>query len=128
MRPADTRLPFILMDPRRLLQLLLIFLLAIVLSGTMASAPSRPARLVRADVQSSISSPRQSLPAPVHDESICAFCQAAAFAPYAASADCGLAELAGAEQQEQISPNERPAYAGSISPTRSRAPPILREG
>jgi hypothetical protein len=116
------------MATRRLLQLLLIFLLAGVLSGTVAPAPSRPAHLARANARSSVSSPRQSLPAPVHDESICAFCQAAAFAPHAASSTCGLAELAGAEPQEHISPNDRPGYAGSLSPTRSRAPPVLREG
>jgi hypothetical protein len=115
------------MATRRLLQLLLIFLLAVVLSGTVAPAASRPAHLARVDA-GSISSPRQSLPTPVHDESICAFCQAAAFAPYAASADCGLAELRGTRHREHISQNDRPSHAGSLSPTRSRAPPILREG
>src|SRR6476660_9421090 len=74
-----------------------------------------------------ISAPRQSLPAPVHNEATCAFCQAAAFAPHASSPACGLPEAVGSQCHELPSRNDRPTHSGSLRPPRSRAPPTLRD-
>jgi len=73
-----------------------------------------------------ISSPRESLPVPVHDESTCAFCQAAAFAPHASQPVGTLVFDAGDEQLVQLAHDDSPAFSASASPARSRAPPILR--
>jgi hypothetical protein len=73
-----------------------------------------------------ISSPRESLPVPVHDEATCAFCQAAAFAPHASQPVGTLALDAGDEQLVQLAHDDSPAFSASASPARSRAPPILR--
>ena len=73
-----------------------------------------------------ISSPRESLPVPVHDEATCAFCQAAAFAPHASHPVGTLVLDAGDERLVQLAHDDSPAFSASASPTRSRAPPILR--
>jgi hypothetical protein len=73
-----------------------------------------------------ISSPRESLPVPVHDEATCAFCQAAAFAPHASQPVGTLVLDAGDERLVQLAQNDSPAFSASASPARSRAPPILR--
>jgi len=73
-----------------------------------------------------VSTPRESLPAPVHDEATCAFCQAAAFAPYAAQAVGTLTLRAGDEQLVQLAHDDSPAFSASASPARSRAPPSRR--
>jgi hypothetical protein len=73
-----------------------------------------------------ISSPRESLPVPVHDEATCAFCQAAAFAPHASQPVGTLALDAGDEQLVPLAHDDSPAFSASASPARSRAPPILR--
>jgi hypothetical protein len=74
-----------------------------------------------------ISAPRQSLPAPVHDEATCAFCQAAAFAPYASSPACGIPEASSSEHQELTSRDDRLPHFGSSRPPSTRAPPTLRD-
>jgi hypothetical protein len=72
------------------------------------------------------SSPRQSLPLPVHDEATCAFCQAAAFAPYANGAAGALAIVAGDEQRIHLSQDSRLTHSWSARQPRSRAPPVIR--
>ena len=108
-------------------------LLVLLLPATLAGAPQvwatpAPVQLLPgAGSENVVSAPRQSLPAPVHDESICAFCQAAAFAPHAAAPACGLVEAAGAVHHELVSRNDRLTHSGSLRPPRSRAPPTLRD-
>jgi len=79
-----------------------------------------------APVHSFISDSRQSLPVPIHDEATCAFCQAAAFAPYTAQSASTLAIAAGAEQRIQLSHDSHLTHTGSARPPRSRAPPVTR--
>ena len=71
-----------------------------------------------------VSTPEESLPAPVHDEATCAFCQAAAFAPGQAVGTLTLG--AGDEQLVQLAHDDSPAFSASASPARSRAPPSRR--
>jgi hypothetical protein len=73
-----------------------------------------------------VSTPQESLPAPVHDEATCAFCQAAAFAPHAGQSVGTLTLGTGDEQLVQLAHDDSPAFSASASPARSRAPPILR--
>jgi hypothetical protein len=73
-----------------------------------------------------VSTPQESLPAPVHDEATCAFCQAAAFAPHAGQSVGTLTLGAGDEQLVQLAHDDSPAFSASASPARSRAPPIPR--
>jgi hypothetical protein len=78
-----------------------------------------------ASLQSTISSPRQSLPVPVHDEATCAFCQAAAFAPHnPGNAAAPVLAVAG-ERREKLSQDHQVTCADSARPPRSRAPPAL---
>ncbi len=72
------------------------------------------------------SAPRQSLPIPVHDEATCAFCQAAAFAPYSAPAGDELPLVSADEQIELLVGEYRIPHFHSSSPPRSRAPPSLQ--
>jgi hypothetical protein len=104
--------------------------LPVALAGTPL-VPAYPRQLELQPVAGSltlISAPRQSIPAPAHDEAICAFCQAAAFAPYASSPACGLPEASSSERCELVSPDDRLSHAASSRPPRSRAPPTLRDG
>lgn len=123
------QLPFKAMGASRLFQLLLLILLPATFAGTPGLwASARPLPIPSAAASPSvISAPTQSIPAPVHDESICAFCQAAAFAPYAASPACGLPEALASEEQELITPDERLPHVGSSRPPSSRAPPAYRD-
>ena len=134
LRPAalirrGVQLPFRAMGAPRLFQLLLLILLPATFAGTPGlSASAHPLPLPSAaESPAAISAPTQSIPAPVHDESICAFCQAAAFAPYAAVPACGLPEALASEEQELITPDERLPHVGSSRPPSSRAPPTLRD-
>jgi hypothetical protein len=112
----------------RLLQLLLLIMLPATFAGRpLAAASSRPLLLPAAEPEAVISAPRQSVPAPIHDESICAFCQAAAFAPQAASPAYGLPEAPDTEEQELVTRNDRLPHIGSSRPPNSRAPPTLRD-
>ena len=70
-----------------------------------------------------IGAPRQSLPAPVHDEATCAFCQAALFPPCVAHAPAVLPELAARVSRIALSPDERILHLVSNRPVSSRAPP-----
>jgi hypothetical protein len=106
------------MQARRLLRLLLILVLPVAPAGTAPVAAS----------ENVITAPRQSVPAPVHDESTCALCQSTAFAPYAAPPACGLIEALGSERRELPSRNDRLTHSGSLRPPRSRDPPALRDG
>jgi hypothetical protein len=73
--------------------------------------------------QSFISSPRESLPAPVHDEATCAFCQAAAFAPHNPGTASAPILALGPERREHLSQDHRVIRDESSRPPRSRAPP-----
>jgi hypothetical protein len=116
------------MGVRRLLQLLLLIMLLATFAGTpLVAASSRPLLFPAAEPATVISAPRQSIPAPVHDESICAFCQAAAFAPQAASPTYGLPEAPDTEEQELVTRDDRLPHVGSSRPPSSRAPPTLRD-
>jgi hypothetical protein len=115
------------MHARRLISLLL-FYLPVYLTGT----PPLPAWFSHASLNEQtaplgISAPRQSIPAPVHDEATCAFCQAAAFAPHASSPGCALFDAPAAERHECVSSNDRLTFVGSLRPPSTRAPPALRD-
>ena len=105
-----------------------LFASAYLALGSAASAPTTFTATTALTAPSTvfISSPRESLPAPVHDEATCAFCQAAAFAPHASQPVGALALDAGDEQLVQLAHDDSPAFSASARPARSRAPPILR--
>jgi hypothetical protein len=119
------------MQARLLLRLLLTLAIPATLAGTprASAATGLQQRELSPGIpaESLISAPRQSIPAPVHDESTCAFCQAAAFAPHAASPACGLPEATGSERLEIVSFDDRLIHSGSVRPPNSRAPPALRD-
>src|SRR5829696_8436721 len=102
-------------------------LLPVLLTGThfLLSTPAAPARDIpfNAFTSAVTSSPRESLPLPVHDEATCAFCQAAAFAPHTSRAVATLATDYGDEQRVHLSHHTHLALSESARPPRSRAPP-----
>jgi hypothetical protein len=73
----------------------------------------------------SISSPRESLPAPVHDEATCAFCQAALFPPCVGHAPAILPEISARVCRIVLTPDEQILHVVSHRPVSSRAPPTL---
>jgi hypothetical protein len=106
----------------RLLRLLF-FALPLVLGGA-EGAEHLPA--TRTDSSSTIGTPRESLPTPVHDEATCAFCQSAIFPPCAAQAT-GISVLSiGPVQHERATPQAVAPHSTSHRATSSRAPPPLR--
>jgi len=110
------------MRPGRLLRLLLLALPVVLglAAGTGHHPPAGPIAL------STISSPRESLPSPVHNEATCAFCQAAIFppcAPQPADVSLGEQELV---RLERPAPDARAPHFSSRRPASSRAPPTLR--
>jgi hypothetical protein len=111
------------MPPGRSLRLLLLALAVFLgLAAGMDHAP--PAG--RPQTVSTISAPRESLPAPVHDEATCAFCQAAIFPPCAPQpADVSVAER-GEVRRERPAPDARVPRTMADRPASSRAPPPLR--
>jgi hypothetical protein len=116
------------MGVRRLLQLLLLVMLPATFAGTAVAVASTHRVVLPAEPPPTvISAPRQSIPAPVHDEAICAFCQAAAFAPQAASPAYGLPEAPDSEEQVLVTRDDRLPHVGSSRPPSSRAPPTLRD-
>jgi hypothetical protein len=74
---------------------------------------------------SAIGSTRQSLPTPAHDETTCAFCQAALFPPWVASGAAVLPELSAWGYRVVLIPDERILHVVSNRPVSSRAPPTL---
>ena len=73
----------------------------------------------------SISSPRESLPPPVHDEATCAFCQAALFPPCVGHAPAILPEISARVCRIVLTPDEQILHVVSHRPVSSRAPPTL---
>ena len=73
-----------------------------------------------------VSSERESLPIPAHDEATCAFCQAAAFAPHAGHAGGILPVVWGTEHQTVLSYDDRLTHDGAVRSPRSRDPPTLQ--
>lgn len=74
-----------------------------------------------------ISAPRQSLPAPVHNEATCAFCQAAIFPPCAPQpTGIALGEV-GQVRHERPALEARVPHGTSHRSPSSRAPPQLRD-
>lgn len=102
-----------------------LFLLALpVLLGLAEGTDRHPA--VVADTVATISAPRESLPAPVHNEATCAFCQAAIFPPCAPTpADVSItaSELV---REVRVAAGARLPHFTSHRPASSRAPPTLR--
>jgi hypothetical protein len=88
----------------------------------------RPATPPRSGPQplSYISSERESLPFPIHDEATCAFCQAAAFAPHAGNSGGILPVVWGSEHQTVLSYDDRLTHDGATRSPRSRDPPTLQ--
>ena len=110
------------MPSGRLLRLLLLAL-PIVL-GLAAGADRIPP--ADAAAVSTIGTPRERLPTPVHNEATCAFCQAAIFPPLAPQpASVSLGEQ-GPVRREQPAPEARVPHFTSHRPTSSRSPPALR--
>ncbi len=89
-----------------------------------AAAPARGLEPVPS--ASFVSSPRESLPLPIHDEATCAFCQAAAFAPHSARPADSLAIATGGEQRIHLTYDSHFTHNGSARPPRSRVPPVTR--
>ena len=106
---------------------LLVLALAVVLGR--AGGADHPIAVAQAGTYPIISAPRESLPAPVHDEATCAFCQAAIFPPCApVPPACGSA-CAGLEYAAQFPrPTRAAPHATTHRTTSSRAPPTLRIG
>jgi hypothetical protein len=73
----------------------------------------------------SISSRRESLPPPVHDEATCAFCQAALFPPCVGHAPAILPEISARVCRIVLTPDEQILHVVSHRPVSSRAPPTL---
>jgi hypothetical protein len=73
----------------------------------------------------SISSRRESLPPPVHDEATCAFCQAALFPPCVGHAPAILPEICARVSRIVLTPDEQILHVVSHRPVSSRAPPTL---
>ncbi len=73
----------------------------------------------------SISARRESLPAPVHDEATCAFCQAALFPPCVGHAPAILPEISTRVCRIVLTPDEQILHVVSHRPVSSRAPPTL---
>jgi hypothetical protein len=117
------------MQVRPLLRLLLL-VLPVALAGTPLVSPYQQESQLStvAGPHDVISGPGQSIPAPIHDESTCAFCQAAAFAPHASSPACGLPEAFASECRELVSRDDRLPHVASSRPPSTRAPPTLRDG
>jgi hypothetical protein len=107
--------------------LLLSLLLPLLMAG-VGPGPTPPASfsLVAPGPAPFISAPRQSIPAPVHDEATCAFCQAAAFAPHAGHAGGILPVVWGTEHQTVLSYDDRLTHDGAVRSPRSRDPPTLQ--
>ena len=88
--------------------------------------PATPVGYPQAGSLSFISSPRETLPLPVHDEATCAFCQAAAFAPHAGHTGGILPIVWGSEHQTLLSYDDRLTHDGAVRTPRSRDPPTLQ--
>jgi hypothetical protein len=88
--------------------------------------PGPPAGHLAASSPSFISSPRESLPLPVHDEATCAFCQAAAFAPHAGHTGGILPVVWGTEHETVLSYDDCLTHDGAVRSPRSRDPPTLQ--
>jgi hypothetical protein len=111
----------------KLLRLALLFL-PVALSGLLrAPATAGPPMPISLGPTVFISSPRQSIPTPEHNEATCAFCQAVAFTPYAPRASGALPEPVAAEHREMLSSESRLTHAASSRPPSSRAPPTVRD-
>jgi hypothetical protein len=106
----------------RLLRLLLLAL-PLVLGGA-ERAQHLPA--TRTASISTIGTPRESLPTPVHNEATCAFCQAAIFPPCAPQPTSISIESTLLVRHERVAPQATQPHSTSHRPTSSRAPPPLR--
>jgi hypothetical protein len=103
---------------------LLLLALAVILGLAAGTDRSPPAG--RPQTVSIISAPRESLPAPVHDEATCAFCQAAIFPPCAPQPAAVAVAERGEVRRERPAPDARAPHTTADRPTSSRAPPPLR--
>ncbi len=98
-------------------------LLIPIVSGWAAGAPRAEAS---SPGHATIGAPQQTIPAPVHDESTCAFCQAAAFPPLAAGGSAVVPLALSNLEIEPVAPgDESPVLRFTYRPT-SRAPPLLQ--
>lgn len=112
------------MTPGRVVRLLLLVLPLIAsLAGGVRGGDSHVAAQVS---NPSIHDRHQSLPAPVHDEATCAFCQAAIFPPHVGAARPGVPDAPEAVQHEVLSLEERIPHSSAGRAPSSRAPPTLR--
>jgi hypothetical protein len=109
----------------RLLRLLLL-LLAPVTLGWAEGMANVPVADTQPAAETSIVSSRQSLPAPVHDEATCGFCQAAVFPPCTPVTVSVPADPPGIVREEPPSPDARVPHSTARRLASSRAPPTLR--
>ena len=124
LNPGGRAPTFPTMLPGRSLRLL--FLALAVFQGLAAGTDHhRTADQLSAAV-STISSPRQSLPTPVHDEATCAFCQAAIFPPCAPQPAAVSVGEQGDVRRERPAPDAVAPHASTDRPPSSRAPPAFR--
>ena len=110
----------------RLLRLLLLLLLAPVTLGWAEGMASVPVAATPSAAEASIVSSRQSLPAPVHDEATCGFCQAAVFPPCTPVTVSVPTDPPGIVREEPPSPDARVPHSTARRLASSRAPPTLR--
>jgi hypothetical protein len=110
------------MRPGRLLLLLLT-----AIPGLLGAASRMPDHPPPSSAPGpSISSPRESLPAPKHNEATCPFCQAALFPPCAPTSAAVLLAPAASIRQAVPVPDTRVRHVVTARPPSSRAPPTLR--
>jgi hypothetical protein len=94
--------------------------------GQGRASQARAAPVAAPDAVSTIGTPRQSLPTPVHNEATCAFCQAAIFPPCAPQPASVSIESPGVVRQECPAADAVAPRFTTHRLTTTRAPPALR--
>jgi hypothetical protein len=102
-----------------------LILLALPLALGVAAGAEPPAAVPLA-AGPTISTPRESLPPPVHNEATCAFCQAAIFSPCAPQPTSISIESTALIRLERPAPQAATPHSTSHRPASSRGPPPLR--
>jgi|SRR5580765_3629854 len=109
------------MPSGRVLRLLV--LACVVFLGLAAGAGHRSPAAPQS--VSTVSTPREPLPVPVHNEATCAFCQAAIFPPCAPQPADVAPRAQGAVRRESPAPEVRAPDFAFHRPASSRAPPAI---
>jgi len=114
-------LTFDAMDSGRAVRLLLLLIgVGAGAAGLRAEGPRQ------AETNPTVSSPRESLPLPTHNEATCAFCQAAIFPPCTPTPVSVPSAALGPASREAPPPGAQIPHSTSGRPASSRAPPTLQ--